>query len=141
MKYLLLILLAIPFLDLALLVVLTAKYGLWMMAWVSVSALIGIGMLRNQKLGALMSLAGLLRDGQTSVWQLLWPVRFILAGVLFVWPGVLTDLLAVLLLLPFKGPALAVRQPFAPGAAGSGPADDGAIDGEYTRVEDDKTLR
>lgn len=140
MKYLLLILLAIPLLDLALLVTLTAKYGMWMMVWVFVSALIGIGMLRNQKLGALMSLAGLLREGQTSVWQLLWPVRFILAGLLFVWPGVLSDLVAVLLLLPFKGPALEMRQPFAPGGT-TGPADDGVIDGEYTRVEDDKKLR
>jgi UPF0716 protein FxsA len=55
-------------------------------------------------------------------------LRYALSGLLFAIPGILSDLLAILLLLPFKGPTLQnVASP-------AGMADD-VIEGEFSRVE------
>jgi UPF0716 protein FxsA len=45
------------------------------------SSLLGIWMLRNQKLGALITLSSVLRQGQqVSLYSLLWPLRYALSG-------------------------------------------------------------
>ena len=65
---------------------------------------------------------------------------------LFVLPGIISEVAAVLLLLPFKGPALGSAG--TGGTAGSPPFDTppgpqagggSTIDGEYHRVDDDRT--
>ena len=146
MRIFLLLLLAFPFVELALLISLADWIGAGgVFLYLVLSALLGIVMLRNQKLGALLTLFSVMREGRASVWQLMWPLRYLLAGALFVLPGILSEVAAVLLLLPFKGPALgsagtggtAGRPPFdtppEPQAGGS------TIDGEYHRVDDDRT--
>jgi UPF0716 protein FxsA len=100
------------------------------MLWIILSAIIGIAMLRNQRLGALLTLGSLMHQGdKVSLYSLLWPLRYMLAGVLFLIPGVISDVLAVLLLLPLKGPS--ITRPTAPP-----PTTDNVIDGEYTRVDE-----
>lgn len=131
MRAFLLMILLYPFLEVASLVYMADKLGGgFVLGWVVISALIGILMLRNQKIGALLTLGAVFnqREG-LSLYALLWPLRFLLAGVLFVIPGVISDVLAVLLLLPLSGPKL--RMPNAAVAPR-----DGSIEGEYTRVDD-----
>ena len=146
MRIFLLLLLAFPFVELALLISLADWIGAGgVFLYLVLSALLGIVMLRNQKLGALLTLFSVMREGQASVWQLMWPLRYLLAGALFVLPGILSEVAAVLLLLPFKGPALGSAG--TGGTAGSPPFDTppepqaggSTIDGEYHRVDDDRT--
>ncbi len=140
MRAILLLILAYPFLEVASLVYMADHFGGgFVLGWVVVSALIGVLMLRNQKVGALLTLGAVLRKpGEVSLYGLLWPLRFLLAGVLFLIPGFISDVLAVLLLLPLKGPSLKVPPAGGFGGAGgqTGPGGDGAIEGEYTRVDE-----
>ncbi|MCG9064053.1 membrane protein FxsA [Laribacter hongkongensis] len=147
MRIFLLLLLAFPFVELALLISLADWIGAGgVFLYLVLSALLGIVMLRNQKLGALLTLFSVMCEGRASVWQLMWPLRYLLAGALFVLPGILSEVAAVLLLLPFKGPALGGAG--TGGTAGSPPFDTppgpqagggSTIDGEYHRVDDDRT--
>lgn len=130
MQMLLLIILLFPIAELTLLIMLASAIGtpatlLYLLA----SAVLGALMLRNQKLAALLTLGSVWRQGdRVSVYSLLWPLRFLLAGVLFIIPGVLSELAAILLLLPLKGPDLAPKT--------TRPVDDGVIEGEFERVDD-----
>jgi len=135
MRGLLLLLLLYPFAEIATLVMLADKIGAgWTLLFVIASAMLGLTMLRNQKVGALLTLGAVFRQGeQVSLYSLLWPLRYVLAGVLFLIPGLISDVLAVLLLLPLKGPTITMRS--GPGATPSSTGSD-VIEGEYTRVDD-----
>jgi len=131
MRIFLLLLLLYPLLEIATLVALADHFGGGtVLLIVLASSLLGVWMLRNQKLGALLTLSSVLRQGgQVSLYSLLWPLRYALSGLLFAIPGIISDLLAILLLLPFKGPALKVP------VAGHGNSPDDVIEGEYSRVD------
>ncbi|MGL6071055.1 FxsA family protein [Craterilacuibacter sp.] len=132
MRAILLLILAYPFLEVTSLIYMAGKLGGgFVLFWVLASALIGIVMLRNQRMATLLTLGALFNQkGNVSVYSLLWPVRYLLAGVLFLIPGIISDILAVILLLPLSGPGPKVRMPEA------GAPRDGAIEGEYTRVDE-----
>jgi len=140
MKAFLILLMLYPFAEIAALVTLADHIGAGgVMLYILLSALLGIFMLRNQKIGGLLTLGSLMaNNGQVSLYSLLWPLRYSLAGVLFIVPGVFSEIAALLLLLPIKGPNIAMAHPRAPGAA-TGPAHDASddiIEGEYRRVDD-----
>jgi UPF0716 protein FxsA len=134
----LLLILLFPIIELTLLTMLAHWIGLGTtLLYLIVSALLGSLMLRNQKMAALLTLGSIMRQGQgVSVYSLLWPLRYLLAGVLFIIPGVLSELAAILLLLPLKGPNIQTR------TTTQMPPDDGVIEGEFNRVDDPQdTLR
>lgn len=80
-----------------------ATFGL-----ILLSAAAGAMLLRQRGLSSIFLAAALLRgSGQVSAYQLLWPIRFTLAGLLLMSPGFLSTLGALLLMLPFKGKPLA----------------------------------
>ncbi|MEN2427516.1 FxsA family protein [Chromobacterium vaccinii] len=137
MRVLPLLLLIYPFAEIAALVALADLIGgLAVFLLVVLSSMLGLWMLRNQKLGALLTLGSVMRQGdKVSLYSLLWPLRYALAGLLFLLPGLLSDLAAILLLLPLKGPDISLR---ATGAAPSaGPAGNGdIIEGEFKRVDE-----
>jgi UPF0716 family protein affecting phage T7 exclusion len=63
------------------------------------SSLLGIWMLRNQKLGALITLTSVVRQGQqVPCIPCSGRLRYALSGLLFAIPGILSDVLAILLL-------------------------------------------
>ncbi|MBV8680218.1 MAG: FxsA family protein [Aquitalea sp.] len=130
MRAILLLLLLYPLLEIATLVTLAHHFGGGVvLMMVLASSLLGIWMLRNQKLGALLTLSSVLRQGQqVSLYSLLWPLRYALSGLLFAIPGLLSNVPAILLLLPFRGPALNMP-------AGAQAAPDDVIEGEYSRVD------
>ncbi|AUH52767.1 membrane protein FxsA [Chromobacterium sp. ATCC 53434] len=138
MRALLLLLLIYPFAEIAALVALADHIGgLAVFLLVVLSSMLGLWMLRHQKLGALLTLGSMMRQGdKVSLYSLLWPLRYALAGVLFLLPGLLSDLAAILLLLPLKGPDIQLRTaPPAPGGNASTGAGD-VIEGEYNRVDE-----
>lgn len=130
------ILLAFPLIELVGLIVLAGRIGgLAVLLWLIVSALAGLWILRNQRLGMLLTAWGALNaGGQMSLYQMLWPLRFMLAGVLLIFPGVFSDLIALVLLLPLRGPALGAGMGGEPPQA----ANDSVIEGEFSRVDDPK---
>ncbi|OHX13617.1 FxsA family protein [Chromobacterium sphagni] len=140
MRALLLLLLIYPFAEIAVLVALADHIGgLAVFLLVLLSSMLGLWMLRNQKLGALLTLGSVMRqDENVSLYSLLWPLRYALAGVLFLLPGLLSDALAVLLLLPIKGPGIKMQTGPRPGpsAANPPPGAGDVIEGEYSRVDD-----
>ncbi|WP_028536799.1 FxsA family protein [Paludibacterium yongneupense] len=129
MRKFLLIVLLYPFLEIAALVTLAGHFGaLAVLLYVCASALFGCWMLRNQKLAALLTLGSIMRQGEAiSVYSLLWPLRYTLSGILFIIPGVLSEIAAIALLLPLKGPQRRARPV----------QDNDVIEGEYHHVNDD----
>lgn len=152
MRGLLILLLLYPFLEMYSLFTLADHIGGgWTLAWVLLTFLLGGAMMRNSKLGGLLTLAGTLREGKVSLFSLLWPLRVMLAGLLLAIPGLVSDVLAIILMLPWKGPKLAdlnVNQGF--GAQSGQPFQHQAgeqgdvIEGEYEHVQrpapDDRRL-
>ena len=98
--------------------------GFWTFCWLLVSFLLGALMLRHHKLAVMLALFGDLRNGALTPRALLRVARYYLAALFFMIPGPLSDVAAILLLLPWGGSATPPK-----------PVDDGILEGEYRRVE------
>ena len=80
----------------------------WTILILIASFFLGLFMLRNIGFSKVLILGSLWNSNNNpSLYQVLWPVRFILAAVFLMIPGLVSDLFALLLILPFKGPKLA----------------------------------
>lgn len=102
---LLLILLGFPLLEIALLARLAEMYGWWMLAWVVISAVAGVALLKEARFALLARLGAALSGGQFSIAAVVDSARTVLAGLLLIFPGVISDFLALtLLLLPRRVP-------------------------------------
>lgn len=122
------ILLAFPVIDL----LVTFRFARWtgvpILFWLLASASIGALLLRHERGGFRARTLGALRGDQPLMRGLVDSGRKVLAAVLFIVPGILSDLLAVaLLLLPIN----LGRQLAAQTAASFGDS----LDGDYRRVE------
>lgn len=123
------ILLSFPVIDL----MVTMRFARWTgvptLVWLLVSASIGTLLLRHERGGFRARTLGALRGDQPLMRGLVDSGRKVLAGMLFILPGILSDLLAVaLLLLPINlGRQLAAQ------AAGGGFGD--SLDGDYRRID------
>jgi UPF0716 protein FxsA len=93
------ILLGFPGLDLYLLIPLAHHLGWWLALWLAMSAVTGIALIKEARFSMLKQLAGALQDGGLSFRALLDSGRTLVAGLLFIYPGVLSDLIALILLL------------------------------------------
>ena len=118
------ILLAFPFIELYLLVRLANVYGWWLALYLLFSATAGWLLIQEERLAVLGRLLHIMQSGQHPLLALLTTARKLLAGVLLIFPGVISDVLAVLLLLI---PLPAARQ--------RPPAEDGVIEGQWRREE------
>ena len=100
--------------------------GWWLLAWLLFSALIGWILIKEESLAVLGRLAVAVQNGQ-SPFAALWDSgRTMLAGLLLIIPGVLSDVLAlILLLLPNKSGRINPRNDH----------DDGIIEGEVRVVD------
>ncbi|AMC35589.1 FxsA family protein [Janthinobacterium sp. B9-8] len=137
MPYLLLLLfVAYPIAEIITIVLLAKAIGtFWVVLWLIAAFFSGLLMLRHHKLAVGAALFGDLRSGRLSIHSLFAVARYYIAAVLLLLPGILGDVVALVLLLPWgrlaknKGtPA----EPFsAPGAQGD------VIDGEYRQVKPD----
>jgi UPF0716 protein FxsA len=100
-------LLGFPLVEAALLVRLSAVLGWWMLAWVLVAALAGIALIKEARFAMVSRLAAGLAHGRFSIAALTDSARTVLAGLLLIFPGVLSDILALtVLLLPSPRVAL-----------------------------------
>lgn len=125
----LLAVLVFPALEIYTLFVVADIIGWWLLAWLIFSALFGWILIREESMAVFGRLAVTVQNGQ-SPFAAIWDSgRTMLAGLLFIFPGVLTDIIALILLLM-------------PNKAGSTDArnvpDDDVIEGEVRVVTAEK---
>lgn len=139
MRGLLILLLLYPFLEMYSLFLLADKIGGgWTLLWVIASFFLGSLLMRGSKLGGLLTVASTLREGKVGLFSLLWPLRIMIAGLLLAIPGLVSDVFALLLLLPWPSPKLAeinLDERFRAGPQPNGEQGKDIIEGEYERVD------
>jgi UPF0716 protein FxsA len=122
------ILLAFPVLEGWLLFRLGERFGWWVIVWLVLMVVCGVALIRMEKLVWALRIAGSLREQRSPIGALLASVRSVVAGLLFIFPGVITDVLAVLLLV----------WPLPKGRPLDGDTPPGVIEGEYRREPTDR---
>jgi len=95
----LMILLAFPVVEVLLLVKLAHLYGWWLLAYLLFSAVAGVILINGERMLALARILQVAGQGEHPLFALLCSARNLIAGVLLILPGVLSDVLALLLLL------------------------------------------
>lgn len=118
-------LLGFPLAEAIVLVRLSAVVGWWMLAWVVVAALVGIALIKEARFAMVARLAAGLAHGQFSIAALTDSARTVFAGLLLIFPGVLSDVVALMVLLL---PSPRVLEP-----AARRPTHGRLIEGEFRR--------
>ncbi|OGV72420.1 MAG: hypothetical protein A3B82_05220 [Methylophilales bacterium RIFCSPHIGHO2_02_FULL_57_10] len=93
------ILLAFPLFELYVLVRLAAVYGWWLALYLIFTTTAGWLMIQEERLAVFGRLFHIVQSGHHPILALLTSARKLLAGVLLIFPGVVSDIIAVLLLL------------------------------------------
>ena len=93
------ILLGFPLLELWVAVLVAQKIGWWLLAWFIGAVFIGVTLIRGEQIAIFGRLMGAVQQGQNPFRAIFTSGRVMLAGLLFIFPGVITDLLALVLLL------------------------------------------
>lgn len=130
MRFLLIvfILLGFPALEIFVLAKLAGIIGWWLLLWLILAALTGWTLIQEEKLAMFGRLFSSLQSGQSLGYAMLDSLRTLLAGVLLIFPGVVSDVMALaLLLLP------RAKAPRTPVADESGEV---IIEGEWQREEE-----
>lgn len=126
------ILLAFPALEIAVLFRLADSIGWWLLPWLILSALAGWTLIQEERLAVFARLFSSLQSGQPLGYAMLDSLRTLFAGVLLMFPGVISDGLAVILLL--------LPRPKVPHRPAAGESEEIIIEGEWQR-EEDKRLK
>ena len=125
------ILLGFPVLEFVATARMAELIGWWLLPWLLASAALGWGLIREAGLLVPARLFAALSAGHTLNFAVLDSFRMVLAGFLLIFPGVLSDFLAlILLLLPHP------KAPRQPATA----KDDGVIEGDWKRVDEHDRL-
>ena len=119
---LVIIVLVFPIAELWSMVELARIFGWWLVLWFIVAAIAGGTVIIRERSRMGPRMRDMLQNGNVSLPTLLYTFRTLIAGILLVFPGVLSDLIAILLLI---APARAV-------APDSGPQ---VIDGEFRKID------
>jgi len=123
---LIVILLGFPLLEAVVLVRLSQTLGWWVLAWVVLAACAGMALIKEARFTLLARLAAGFAEGEFSITALSHSARTVLAGLLLIFPGVVSDLIAITLLL-LPGPRVAAQPRRRP------PSEGALIEGEYRR--------
>ena len=129
------ILLAFPFLEIAVLIELSQRYGWWVLVYLVTIGYLGLKLIRSEKDLIAARMFQQMGAGGNPVSAMFSTARNMFAGVLLLIPGVISDALAVILLLIPTGKT-------GQGQAGHtqahyhASANDEVIEGEFTEVKD-----
>jgi UPF0716 protein FxsA len=97
--FILLALLAFPVTEIWILIKLADQYGWWVLFYLVAVALLGLQLIRDEKLLFSGRMMQNLNQGGNPIKAIFGSARNIIAGILLIIPGVITDLIAVILLL------------------------------------------
>lgn len=100
------ILMGFPLLEGAILYTLGQGHGGWVAAWLIFAAIAGVVLIKQARFSLVTRLASELARGQFSLSAMIDSFRTVVAGLLLIFPGIISDVLALaLLLLPSREPA------------------------------------
>lgn len=118
------LLLGFPVLEGWLLFRLGERFGGWVLVWVVLTLIGGVLLIRMERLVWALRIAASLREQRSPFAAILTSARSVVAGLLLIFPGVISDVLAIVLLL----------WPLPKGRRFDGDgAPPGVIEGEYRR--------
>jgi UPF0716 protein FxsA len=108
-------------------------HGGWVLAWLIFAAIGGVVLIKQARFSLVSRLASALSQGQFSLAAVIDSFRTVVAGLLLIFPGVISDIMALcLLLLPVREPAYQPVRTHSP--RGDARMDSGSvIDGEFRR--------
>jgi len=132
------ILLAFPFLEIAVLIELSQRYGWWVLVYLVIIGYLGLKLIRNEKDLIAARMFQQMGAGSNPVTAMFSTARNMFAGVLLLIPGVISDVLAVILLLIPGNNANAGATGNQNSAQYRASANDEVIEGEFTEVVDSK---
>ena len=92
-------LLGFPLLEAVVLVRLGETLGWWVLAWVVLAACAGFALMKEARFALVSRLAAGFAQGRFAIAALTDSARTVLAGLLLIFPGVVSDLIAITLLL------------------------------------------
>ena len=123
---LLAILLGFPLLEAVVLVRLGENHAWFVVAWLLLAACAGVALIKEARFALVARLAAALAEGRFSITALVDSARTVVAGLLLIFPGFVSDLIAfTLLLLPVPRGAI---EPVRRTSAGQ------IIEGEFRRA-------
>jgi UPF0716 protein FxsA len=124
-------LLTFPVAEIWILISLAGQYGWWVLLYLVVVALLGLQLIRDEKLLFSGRMMQSLTQGGNPIKAMFGSARNIIAGVLLIVPGVMTDIIAaVLLLIPMRNNG---QTP--PAYPSEKAANDDVIEGEFRRED------
>ena len=131
LKWVVLLVLSLPVLEVIGLYWLADRIGWWVLVWLALSAMAGLTLIRFERAAWSMRLLSTLQSGSHLGASLFASGRMLLAGVLLLFPGVISDFLALVLLLL---PGTIKSRSRVPRAA-----NDDVLEGEFRREGDDNS--
>ncbi len=130
-----LILLAFPIAEIWLLIELAQRYGWWLLFYLIGIGFLGVKLIMEERLLFSGRMMESLRAGGSPAKAMFGSLRNIVAGFMLILPGVITDIIAVvLLLIPIKSGQLANGESTASYQANQA-ANDDVIEGEFRRED------
>lgn len=123
--------LAFPVLEIAGIVFFWGEIGAWTLLWLLATVVFGAALISAERIAFVPGMAATLLSGGNPVQALLASGLRFLAGILFIIPGPVSDVVAVGLLL-WAG--MRPPPPNLPGGPGRKPGDE-VIEGDYRRVD------
>jgi UPF0716 protein FxsA len=125
-----LVLLAFPIVEIWILINLFQQYGWWVLLYLVAMVLLGLQLIRDEKLLFSGRVMQSLSQGGNPMKAMFGSARNIIAGILLIIPGVLTDVIAVVLLLIPVDKSAIKSSTFKQQAA-----NDDVIEGEFHRED------
>lgn len=93
------ILLGFPLLELWTAVLVAQKIGWWLLAWLIGAVFIGVSLIREEQFAIVGRLMNAAQQGQDPFRAIFASGRLMLAGLLLIFPGVISDFFALILLI------------------------------------------
>ena len=124
---LIVILLGFPVLEALVLVRLGESLGWWVLGWVVLAACAGMALIKEARFALVARLAHGFAQGRFAIAALTDSARTVLAGLLLIFPGVVSDLIALTLLL-LPGPRVVTE------SSARHPVHGNLIEGEFRRT-------
>jgi UPF0716 protein FxsA len=104
------ILLAFPVAEIYLLIILGQRYGWWLILYLVVITYLGLQLIRGEKQVMSAKVMQSLKAGGNPMKTIMGSARNMVAGILLVIPGIMTDVIAVILLLiPIQQPKVSPK--------------------------------
>lgn len=136
-KILILFIILLPGFEIAGLIYFFNLYGWWFFGYLLIMIILGWQLISEEKSLALPKLMSLISQGRSPITLIMGTAKNLLAGALFLFPGVITDFIALfLILIPIKNQANKNSSSFKRHTKNN----NDVIEGEYHREDEEKKL-